>query len=349
MVGAAIAFVMQGCEQPAQLTAPTPTVVTKAELRQYVASVKDNLIFVEGGEFLMGDFGLQYAPERAPYDRDQDSKPLHRIELSSYSINKFKVTNAEFQFYIKYNKLKLRKDGSVVQSEWDSINLPPNIPAHIDWYEAEQYCNWLASITDLPFALPTEAQWEYAARSRGQFLMVATDDGTYKAEPLSLLTEKYSPKGINISTNGDRLDFAKSSGWKTGFYTPLPVDKFPPNPLGLYSMSDNGYEWTKDWYDADYYNYSPVRNPQGPESPVHKDSFGNFTKVMRGQSDANPYWGGGVNVHRTAKDPLGRFAEKGTIVLDSSTMRCVVNSPGPVTSSSMNKPDADSSKLEVRQ
>ncbi len=179
--------------------------------------------------------------------------------------------------------------------------------------------------------------------------MVATDDGTYRAEPYNLVTESYDPKGINISSRGNRVDFAKQMGWKTKSFTPLPVDMFPPNPLGLYSMSDNGYEWVKDWYDPNYYKYSPSINPQGPENPVHRDHYGHLTKVMRGQSDANPYWGGGVNVHRTAKDPLGRFAEKGAIVLDSSTMRCVVNSPEPVTSSSMNKPDADSSKLEVRQ
>jgi len=349
MLAVAMVLGIQGCEQAFTPAKPVPVGVTDAELQQFVGSVKDNLVFVEGGEFWMGDFGPQYAPERAPYDLDKDSKPLHKVRLSSYSINKFKVTNAEFQLYIKYNKLQMRKDGSVVRSEWSSINSASNTPAHGDWYEAEQYCNWLGSITQLPFALPTEAQWEYAARSRGQFLMVATDDGTYKAEPRSLLTESYSPKGINISTVGDRVDFAKSRGWKTGFYTPLPVDKFPPNPLGLYSMSDNGYEWVRDWYDPDYYNYSPVENPPGPESPVHKDQFGNFTKVMRGQSDANPYWGGGVNVHRTAKDPFGRFAERGTIVLDSSTIRCVVNSPEPVTISFVNKPDADSSKSKDRQ
>ncbi len=103
MVGVTIALGMQGCEQPAPLTPSSLATVTDTELRKFVASVKDNLIFVEGGEFLMGDFGLQYAPERAPYDRDQDSKPLHRIELSSYSISRFKVTNAEFQLYINYN------------------------------------------------------------------------------------------------------------------------------------------------------------------------------------------------------------------------------------------------------
>ncbi|MFK7702296.1 formylglycine-generating enzyme family protein [Pseudomonas caspiana] len=330
MSGLAVVIGIQACEQSTTPVGGMPITLTDAELQQFVEGIKAELVFVEGGEFLMGDFGPQYAPERAPYDRDQDSKPLHKVELSSYLISRFKVTNAQFQFYIRYNGLKLRENGSIVKSEWDDMTSVPSTPANIDWYEAEQYCNWLASVTELPFALPTEAQWEYAARSRGQFLMVATDDGTYRAEPYNLVTESYDPKGINISSRGNRVAFAKQMGWKTKSFTPLPVDMFSPNPLGLYSMSDNGYEWVKDWYDPNYYSYSAVKDPQGPNGPVFKDTFGHFTKVMRGQSYADPYWGGGVNVHRTEKDPLGRFSEKGTIVLNSKTMRCVVNSSAPV-------------------
>jgi formylglycine-generating enzyme required for sulfatase activity len=278
----------------------------------------------------MGDYGLQYGPERLPYDSDKDSKPLHTVELSSYSINKFKVTNAEYQFYLNSNGLKLREQGMASKEKWDSINSAPNTPAHVDWYEAEQYCNWLASVTELPFALPTEAQWEYAARSRGQFLMVATDDGTYKAEPSSKRSEFYEPKGINISSNGDRVAFAKKMGWKTKYYTPLPVDMFPPNPLGLYSMSDNGFEWVKDWYDPDYYKYSPLKDPQGPTKPIFKDVLGHFAKVLRGQNYADPYWGGGVNVHRSEQEPFGRVDKEGSIFIASKTARCAVNSPTPV-------------------
>jgi formylglycine-generating enzyme required for sulfatase activity len=106
---------------------------------------------------------------------------------------------------------------------------------------------------------------------------------------------------------------------------------FPPNPLGLYSMSDNGYEWVKDGYDPDYYKYSPLKDPQGPDKPVFKNSIGLFTKVMRGQDHANPYWGGGVNVYRVAEDPFGRFDKDISIFLASKTMRCAVNSPTPVT------------------
>jgi formylglycine-generating enzyme required for sulfatase activity len=166
-MGAIVALVLQGCEQSAERSVPASAPNSPAELQQFIQAIKQNLVFVEGGEFLMGDFGPQYAPERAPYDRDKDSKPLHKVELSSYSISRFKATNAEFQFYLRYNNLKLREKGMAFKSKWDSINSTPDTPAHVDWFEADKYCNWLASITSLPFALPSEAQWEYAARSRG--------------------------------------------------------------------------------------------------------------------------------------------------------------------------------------
>ncbi|WP_454838401.1 SUMF1/EgtB/PvdO family nonheme iron enzyme [Pseudomonas mohnii] len=106
---------------------------------------------------------------------------------------------------------------------------------------------------------------------------------------------------------------------------------FPPNPLGLYSMSDNGLEWVKDWYDPEYYQYSPLKDPQGPDKPVFKDNFGRDTKVARGQGLANPAWGGGVNVYRTAAEPHGFHFDNGLAYLNSKTARCVVNRPKPVS------------------
>ncbi|MBC3948673.1 formylglycine-generating enzyme family protein [Pseudomonas folii] len=344
-----VTLALAGCDQSIEPTVPAPMNISPAEVQLFISEVKNNFVYVEGGKFLMGDFGAQYGREQAYYDEDNDSKPVHQVELSSFSINRFKVTNSEYQFYLSYNGLSLRDKGAINKKKWDDINSAPNTPAHTDWYEAEKYCKWLASITNQDVLMPTEAQWEYAARSRGQFLAVATNDGTYQAEPRSMLSQTYSPKGINISSNGDRSDFGKKMGWSTEYYSPLPVDMFPPNPLGLYSMSDNGYEWVGDWYDPDYYSYSPEKNPEGPVEPTFKDRFGRFVKVVRGQDVADPYFGQGVNVFRRAEDPFGRFGKAGLIHVDNKTFRCVINSPEPATSSSMNKLDVDSSKLKVRQ
>ncbi len=316
-------LILMGCDQRSEsVKVPERDEYSKG-IGEFIKRVKASLVFVEGGEFLMGDYGVEYGPEKLPYDLDRDSKPLHNIKLSSYSIDRFKITNQDYQFYLSLRGLALRTD--VVGGRFKVISSAPSTPAHMDWYEAEKYCTWLAEITDLPFYLPTEAQWEYAARSRGQFLMVATDDGTYKATNTPN-TESDGPRGINISSSIDRLDFAKEMGWNTGIFTPLPVDRFPPNPLGLYSMSDNGLEWVKDWYDPEYYRYSPMLDPQGPDKPAFKDYFGRDVKVARGQEFANPAWGGGINIQRTAAEPHGYQVEIERPYLSSKNARCVVNS-----------------------
>ncbi|MFJ4431057.1 formylglycine-generating enzyme family protein [Pseudomonas sp. NPDC089395] len=328
--------VLAGCDSLTGQEVGGSRSVTGEELDTFIRGVKDNMIFIEGGEYLMGDYGSQYGPERLPYDLDKDSKPLHQVRLSGYSMSKFKITNREYVIYSALNESSFQKYISE-DDEYKFVSVPPNNPAPIDWYEAEKYCNWLADVSQLPFALPTEAQWEYAARSRGRFLMVATDDGTYKVTD-DKITEWWhdGPKGINISTSWDREAFAEKMGWSTGTFTPLPVDKFPPNPLGLYGMSDNGLEWVKDWYDPDYYKYSPVQDPQGPSEPVYKgrESNNNYAKVLRGISYADPLWGGGVNVQRSYRSPDGyissTISSDGLLAVVGKTARCVVNSATPL-------------------
>lgn len=144
-----------------------------AELQSLIRQVKANLVFVEGGNFLMGDFGAKYGPEKIQLDAQQDSKPLHKVTLSNYSISKFKTTNQEYQLYLNLNGLQLKQEDNPLLQEWaDALNKLPDTPAHMDWYDAEKYCAWLGKVSGLPFALPTEAQWEYAARNRGSSLLL---------------------------------------------------------------------------------------------------------------------------------------------------------------------------------
>ncbi|EPS7488295.1 formylglycine-generating enzyme family protein [Escherichia coli] len=93
-------------------------------------------------------------------------------------------------------------------------------------------------------ALPTEAQWEYAARSRGKFRQFANSDNVY-----------------DLSVPDSKLNF-------THDYSP--VGSFPPNPLGLYDMMGNGHDWINDWYAEDYYQNSPEKDPQGPANGTEK-------------------------------------------------------------------------------
>ncbi|HEL8126691.1 TPA: SUMF1/EgtB/PvdO family nonheme iron enzyme [Escherichia coli] len=266
----------------------------------------------------MGDFGAKYGPEKIQLDTEKDSKPLHKVTLSGYSISKFKTTNQEYQLYLKLNGLQLKKvDNPLTQKLVDSLNKLPDTPAHMNWYDAEKYCAWLGKVSGFPFALPTEAQWEYAARSRGQFVIVGTNSGTLEMKTIN--------RGINISGASDREDFARKMGLAGGIMVALPVDSYPPNPLGLYDMAGNGYEWVNDWYDPDYYKHSPVVDPGGPEKPVYKrredidDTEEKYQKVLRGADYSGPFRG--LTVARYSRWP-------GTDV--NETVRCVVNSPQPV-------------------
>ncbi|MDU9394883.1 formylglycine-generating enzyme family protein [Pseudomonas sp. zfem002] len=298
--------------------------VSEADIESFLFKIKERLVFVKGGSFLMGDFGVSHSVEGLPLDAEEGSKPLHEVVLSDFYIDKYKVTNEDYRAYLEYHGKQLRTD--VAGYRFFLFSMPDRLPAHLDWFEAEQYCAWLSDISGLPFSLATEAQWEYAARSRGQFLMVATNDGTYKVS----ISSEGRAVGVNISTSLDRKQFAAEMGWGTGGLTPLPVDRFPPNPLGVYAMSDSGFEWVKDWYDPDYYKYSPTNDPQGPEQPVHRDVLGRPTKVLRGQSHADEYWTVGINVHRMPANPNAYFRTNDVAFLSSKTARCVVNSGEPL-------------------
>ncbi|MFP8443314.1 formylglycine-generating enzyme family protein [Citrobacter braakii] len=306
--------VVVGCDQNPTSVKPRHSTEDQARLQEFVTQIKSELVFVEGGEYLMGDFGEEYGVERLQYDGRKDSKPLHRVELSSYSLSKFKASNQQYQFYLAWNGLSGRTVDKRLLKLWREKGRIPDAPAHVDWHEAERYCAWLGEVTGLPFSLPTEAQWEYAARNRGKYVVAPTDDGTIRIE---------NRKGINIATELDTEEYAKKTGSTLKWRSPLPRDFRPPNPLGIYDMAGNGWEWMKDWYDPEYYSHSPVKYPQGPEQPVFKDPDGYYTRVLRSQDFSGP--GRGLTMVRYKADPESR-----PYLPTDKTVRCAVNHPGPV-------------------
>jgi formylglycine-generating enzyme required for sulfatase activity len=160
---------------------------------------------------------------------------------------------------------------------------------------SQDYCHWLGEKTGLPLDLPTEAQWEYAARNRGGYVLFATDNGNYEI-------------GKNIANNEQKIHF---SGLHLFSFI---IGKFPPTPLGLYDMAGNGVDWINDWYAEDYYSRSPEIDPQGPDSGKYK--------VIRG------YLGGGgaftnQTVYRQFVRPDPDKEEGG--IMPIYNFRCVVN------------------------
>ena len=220
-----------------------------------VQKTMDNLVFVEGGSFQMGDFGpIDPKAEGLYYTADTDDEPVHKVTLDSYSISAYQVSYADFDIYTEATgQPQINIEGRNVEYR------APDVPVGVDWYQARDYCEWLADQTGLPFALPTEAQWEYAARSRGQFQLFGTFDG------------KYMNPGVNFPTREE----IKSST-PSGRIGPHTIGLYPANSLGIYQMGLNGFEWVSDWYDENYYEIAPEENPSCPDN-------GN-TKVLRGAS-----------------------------------------------------------------
>lgn len=238
--------------------------VDPAKVQAVIAKSKANFAIVDGGEFQMGDFGEAYADDKLPLTRGDDNKPLHKVKLSNFLISKYKVTYGDYDTYALANNLPLASTGeksNLSNKKFRKLPKSDLFPAPVLWEDARAYCKWLGGQLGQAMDLPTEAQWEYAARARGQFFIYATDNGRYD-------------KGRNNPTEDD---VEKMSG---DIDAPISVGLYPPNPLGLFDMGKNGREWVKDWYSADYYAHSPVQDPQGPEIGTKKvvRSNGNFER-----------------------------------------------------------------------
>ena len=218
----------------------------------------EDMILIKGGSFEMGDtFG----------DGGDGEKPVHEVRVDDFYLGKYPVTVAEFRAFVNDTgyKTEVERDGGMyVEGFWGSKKDPSKYwdnpmfsqtDKHpvvvISWNDAVEYLNWMRNRTGLEYRLPTEAEWEYAARSGG-------------------MQEKWS--GTN---NEGYLEtfawYSNNSGGKTH-----PVGEKKPNKLGLYDMSGNVWEWCLDWYDKDYYKNSPKDNPEGPSSGEHR--------VLRGGS-----------------------------------------------------------------
>ncbi|WP_415764543.1 formylglycine-generating enzyme family protein [Pseudomonas sp. ZB1P45] len=214
----------------------------------------DNMVFVEGGQFDMGDFGWiceydekdvctwpcgQDPEELCNISSGGDDDFVHPVKLSSYYLSKFQVALGDFDLFFVANGKPLF-DAKYRKHEDLQFRYQPNLPAPTQgWQEAKDYCEWVGQLSGYAVDLPTEAQWEYAARSRGQYLLFPTDTGSLDY-------------GKNFPVEDEENNFS--------------INRFAPNPLGIYGLSGNSTDWVNDWYGEDYYKNSPVENPQGPES-----------------------------------------------------------------------------------
>ena len=209
-----------------------------------------NMILVKGGTFSMG------ATSEQGSDADSDEKPVHTVTLSNYYIGETEVTCGLWK--------------AVMGSDPSYFKKGDNYPVErVSWDDCQEFIKKLNSLTDKTFRLPTEAEWEYAARggskSRGYKY-----SGSNDISSVAVYDKNSYDLGSNNSNYGTHRVKSKS-----------------PNELGLYDMSGNVYEWCSDWYKSDYYANSPSTNPQGPSPQSYR--------VLRGGS-----WNGSAGFCRVS-------------------------------------------------
>jgi serine/threonine-protein kinase len=292
---------------PVAITAPDITFSACSSIGETSINPVDGqvMVCVPAGDFLMGsaagDPGAQ-----------EDEQPQHNVYLDAFWIGQTEVTNAMFTAFTQdtgYLTLAEREgwgvcytDGGweqIAQANWYQPQGPEStiegyetLPVvQVAWQDAAAYCTWAG------MRLPTEAEWEKAARG--------TQGLTY-------------PWG-NDAPSGVLLNFADQSldvDWalddiNDGFVFTAPVGSFPAgaSPYGALDMAGNVWEWTSDWYSDSYYSDSPPQNPTGPSS-------GEWRVIRGGAWDSVDYI---RSAFRNAYDPLARF--------DNLGFRCVAPLP----------------------
>jgi sulfatase modifying factor 1 len=137
-------------EAPTPATQPVPTAALGGRVEDQLTKVKHSLRLIKGGTFEMGDWGTESG---APYDIDTYSRPVHKVTLDSFSMMAYKVTYDDFDVFTDATGNE--------RIDMDRISISdrvPKRPAGVSWYGAKAYCQWLGTLTNLPFDLPSEAQ-----------------------------------------------------------------------------------------------------------------------------------------------------------------------------------------------
>src|SRR5712691_9717512 len=209
-----------------------------------------DLVYVAAGAFKMGDnFG----------DGESREVPVHVVELDAYYIGKYEVTNLlwrKFRDDPSYDDPKFWPGGRPAPKDqvpyWTQANNhgggtadSDNYPViGVNWDSATAFCNWLSAKTGKKYRLPTEAEWEKAARG--------TDQRRY-------------PWGNSIDRSKANYTGAQSfdTGKIVGSYNAA-------SPYGAFDMAGNVMEWCQDWYSRTYYAVSPRKNPQGPPAGAYR-------------------------------------------------------------------------------
>lgn len=211
------------------------------------AVLESETVLIPAGKFLMGN-------DRGPLDE----QPARSVYLDAFRIDQYEVTFAQYYAFVEatgHREPRLAGYLAVDSSKMHLLMQPRNAVTGVSWFDADDYCKWREK------RLPTEAEWEKAARG--------PQEGTW-------------PWG-----NDEFATLANLAGQADGYPFLAPVDAFPQDrsPYGVVGMAGNAMEWTADWYQEDYYRTAPPRNPRGPGQEGYRmgpDRVG--FRVIRGGS-----------------------------------------------------------------
>jgi formylglycine-generating enzyme len=190
-----------------------------------------NLALIPAAWFLMGSEAGQ-----------DNERPVHRVWVDGFYLAECQVTNRDYAQF-------LQATGIQPPPLWNDpkFSHPDQPVVAVSWFEAVQYCDWLSTTTGDHCRLPSEAEWERAARGGEDGKSFPWGDDPPQSLP------NYNQRWINA---------------------PEPVAQYPPNAFGIFDICENVHEWCSDWYQADYYARSPEHNPRGPHSGERKASRG---------------------------------------------------------------------------
>jgi sulfatase modifying factor 1 len=229
------------------------------------------MVFIPAGEFTMGT--------PAGTDGLADEHPQRSVFLSPFYIDRYEVSNGKYLQFVTETHHRMPENTNAASTLWIDGQPMPGIEQHpvvnVSWTDADAYCRWAGK------RLPTEAEWEKAARG--------TDARRYpwgNEWDISLANSASYWAGRTIEfgsgtdweafwVKGEGAQIAKRKGLKGEVLT-LPVGSFPhsASAYGLFDMAGNVAEWVQDWYDPNYYRSAPLDNPLGPERGAIKSMRG---------------------------------------------------------------------------
>ena len=236
-----------------------------------------DMVYISGGTFMMG------------YELGQvDELPLHEVALEPFLLDRHEVTNREFSRFVEATGYITRAENDgycwaflkgsnnfqkAAGANWRHPQGPDSkLEGRLDhpvvcvsWHDAAAYAAWAGK------RLPTEAEWEYAARAGAEIHSIAnTDSENNLLQPISTTINDREIVAANVWQGS----WPEDNRLSDGFYYTSPVGQFNPNDFGLHDMIGNVWEWTSDWYAYDYYTVSPPFDPTGPEAGENRVARG---------------------------------------------------------------------------